>query len=78
MYDTVNVWVFCEDIVKTLLICHIEVEIFWFLATYELYSAQGFERGIVKIVGNNDFVASFKKSKGGERTNVPSSTAMCQ
>ena len=57
--DRVNVRVLLEDIVKRLLVCHIELRELGTLATDEFDTIEDLVGGVVQVVRNHYFVASF-------------------
>jgi len=71
---TVNIWVGCKDFLQSNLIRYVRLVEVRSLAANKLNAIQRDFRGIVEIVYNNDFVAVFKKRKGGERSNISSAT----
>ena len=75
MDDTVNVGVFLENLVKSAIIGDIELIEIRPLAANQFNPVDDFFRGIVKTVGDDDFVTSFQECQGGEGSNVPSASA---
>ena len=74
MDDRINIRVLFEDGVKRLLVCDIELRKLGSLATDEFDTVENLIGGIVQVVSDDYFVASFKERKGGERTNIAGST----
>lgn len=59
MNDTINVGIFLEDFVKSAVIGNIDIVETWPLAADQLDTVDGLLGRIVKIVSDDDFVASF-------------------
>lgn len=72
--DTVNLRMFFENFVKAFLVCNVDIVECGLLAADKFNSIQNFGRGVVEIVNNDYFVASFKKCKGGEGANIAGAT----
>lgn len=70
MNDTVNIRMFREDIVKRLFVLDVEIDKVGSLAADELYAIDDFSRGIVEVVCDDDFVASFEEREGGKGADV--------
>lgn len=66
MDDTVNVGMFVENLVKGAIVSDIELIEIRALAADQFNPVDGFLRGIVKIIGDDDFVPSFQECEGGE------------
>lgn len=59
MNDTIYVWILLENFVKSAVIGNIDIVETRPLATYQLDTADSLLGRIVKIVSDDDFVASF-------------------
>jgi hypothetical protein len=70
MDDAVNIWVLRENPVECFLISDIDTYKLWSLSADEFNAIDNLLGGVVKIVNDYDFVASFKEGKGGEGANV--------
>jgi hypothetical protein len=74
MDNAVDVRMFLEDLVQCLLVCDIDIVVARLLAADALYPVQGFCRGVVEVVDNDDFIACFEQGKGCEGADVASAT----
>lgn len=63
MDDTVDGWVFREDIFESLLIGDVDTVGLWLLSTDEFDSVEGFQGSIVKVIDDNDLVVCFEEGK---------------
>jgi len=70
--NTVNLWMFGEDLVKSFLFCDIQIVVDGLLAANEFDAIEDFLRRVVEVVYDYDFVAGFEKRESSERANVPS------
>lgn len=70
MDDAVDVGVFLEDGVKGRFVGDVDLVVFRFLPADELYSVEGFGRGVVEVVNYNYFVARFEECEGCEGADV--------
>lgn len=75
MDDTVNVGMFLEHLIQGAIIGDIELVELGALAANQFNPVDALFRGIVKIIGDDDFVAGFQESQGGEGSNVTSAAA---
>ena len=76
MNDTVNVGVRLEDLVESGLVGHIDLSEFGFLARDQLNAPESLVGRVVKVVCDNDLVASLQQSEGGEGSNVTGTTVL--
>lgn len=60
MNDRVDIWVFFEYSVECFFVRDVDLLEVWPFATDELNAIDHFGRGIVKVVDDYNFVASFK------------------
>jgi len=74
--DTVNVGVRLEDLVESGLVGHIDLSEFGFLARDQLNALESLVGRVVKVVCDNDLVASLQQSEGGEGSNVTGTTVL--
>lgn len=70
MNNTVDIWMFGEDIVESFLVRNIEVDKLWPLTRNEFNAIDHFLRRILEIVCNDDLISSFKQCKSGERADI--------
>ena len=70
MNHTVNIRMLLKHSIQGAINRDIDIVEWWFLPTEELNSIENFLGRIVQIVSDHDFVASFQKSKSGERADV--------
>jgi len=70
--DTVDVRMLGKNLIERPLVFNIEVDEVRALATDKFYPAEDFLRGIVQVVGDDDFVASFKEGESREGAYIPS------
>lgn len=66
MYDTVNLRMLLQNFVKTFLVCDVDIVEIRFLAADEFDSIQYFGGGVVEVIDNDHFVASFEECEGSE------------
>jgi len=66
MYNTVNVWMRLEDLVKVLLFPDVNVEVFRPLAADELDAIDHFFRSVVQIIHDHDLVVGRQQRKSGK------------
>lgn len=74
--NAVNVGVRLENLVESGLIGHIELSELRLLARDQLNALESLVGGVVEVVCDNNFVASFEQSKSGEGANVTGTTVM--
>ena len=74
MNDIVNVWVLVKQRIKCCFVCDVELYKLRALAADQLYPIDDLFGGIVEVVGNDNFVASFEERKGCERADVASAS----
>lgn len=72
--DTVDVWVFGEDIVQGLLVVDVAGIALGSLAADELDAVDDFIGGIVRVVDNDDLVVGLEQGEGGEGADVAGTT----
>lgn len=65
--------VFVEERIESLLVCDRQILKGGSLSTQKLDAIDGLDRGVVEIVGDDDFIAGLEQGKGSERPNVASS-----
>ena len=70
MDDAVNIWVLWENTVESFLISDIDTHKLRSLSADEFNAIDNLLGGVVKIVNDYDFVASFKEGKGSEGANI--------
>jgi len=66
----VNVWILLEDLVKVLFFPDVDMIERWALAADKFNSIERLFRGIVEVVGDDDFETGFEQGEGGEGANV--------
>lgn len=76
MNDTVNLGVFCEDIVESFLIGEVHGVELRTAATEDLDAVEGDLRRVVEVVNDHHVVAMLKQSKGGEGADVARTTTI--
>ena len=72
MDHAVDIWMLFECPVKVFLLANVDLGKVWSFAAYQLNAIEGFLRGIVEIVGDDNLVPRLKQCESGEGTNVPS------
>jgi hypothetical protein len=72
--ETVNLGMLLEHLIKTRLVCDVDIVVVWLLPADEFNALESFFGRVVEVVNNHDFVAGFEEGEGGERANVASAT----
>lgn len=72
--DTVNVGVGLKRLVEAILLGDVDLDEIGLLAADGLDAVQGLGGGVVQVVGNDDLVARFQQSQGGEGANISGTT----
>jgi len=73
--NTLNVRVFCEDLIQASFVCNINLVEDWALSAEKLYAVEGDLGGVVETVNDDDLVAMFEESETGEGSNVAGASA---
>jgi len=68
--DIVNLWMRLENFVQSGLVGNVDVVDLWLLAADELNAVCDLFERVVKVVHDDDVVASLNKGEGCERANV--------
>ena len=72
MNDAVNIGMFREYIVESLLVPDVKTDEVWSFAADEFYAVNDLLGRIVEIVDNDNLVPSFEEGEGSEGANVAS------
>jgi hypothetical protein len=68
--DTVQIGVVPKDFVERLLVGDIDLSELWPLPANQFDAIQGFDGGIIQVIGNDDLVTGFEQGQGRERPDI--------